>query len=104
MESEQNYHYFFRTLSNRLRIDILTCLKNGEKCVNDIAETIGEGRSKTSHALKQLLDCNFVYVKKKGRKRIYHLNEDTIQPLLELADIHVTENCDECSLHKKKGV
>ncbi len=103
MESEQNYHYFFRTLSNSLRIDILACLKKGEKCVKDISENIGEDRSKISHALKQLLDCNFVSVEKKGRKRIYHLNEDTIQPLLELADRHVTENCDECSLHAKKG-
>ncbi len=99
MEGEQNYHFFFKTLANKLRIDILAALKENEMCVKEIAEKVEEDRSKTSHALKQLLDCNFVKVEKKGRKRIYRLNKDTISPLMDLADEHVTKNCDNCKLH-----
>lgn len=98
MEENGNYHYFFKTLSNELRMDVLLVLKRGEKCVSEVADEMDADRSKVSHALKHLLRCNFVTVEPEGRKRIYSLNENTIEPLLELAQTHVSENCDECEL------
>ena len=80
-------------------MDILSSLRNSEKCVSEIAEEIGEDRSKVSHSLRHLLKCNFVFVEKKGRKRIYTLNKSTIKPLLDIADKHVVNHCKECGMH-----
>lgn len=97
MDKEKNYHYFFKTLANQLRIDILIELSKKDCCVSEIAEETGEDRSKVSHALKNLLNCNFVRVEKKGRRRVYSINKDTIKPLLEIVDRHVRHNCSDCT-------
>lgn len=102
MEEYGNYHYFFKTLSNRLRMQVLLELKEEPKCVTSVAEIVEEDRSKVSHALKHLLRCNFVSVEPEGRRRIYRLNKETIEPLLDLAQKHVEEKCSECEL-KDRG-
>lgn len=91
-----NCEKFFLTLSTRLKIDIIESLREGKKSVNEISQDIEEERSKVSHALQDLLACNFVEVNKKGRKRIYNINKDTIEPLLELVDRHVEKYCGKC--------
>ena len=96
MDREKNYHYFFRTLANPLRIHLLTELSRESRCVSELAEEMEEDRSRVSHALKNLLECNFVTVEKDGRKRVYSINKNTIQPLLEIADEHVRNNCKNC--------
>jgi len=92
-------HLFFETLSTRLKIDIITKLKKESFGVNELSKELGQERSKVSHALKSLLECGFVIVKKDGRKRVYSLNIDTIMPLLSLVEKHVKKYCKVC---KKK--
>lgn len=88
---------FFLTLSTRLKIRIIESLHEKEKAVKQISQDLGEERSKVSHALRDLLGCNFVNVKEKGRQRIYELNQDTVEPLLELVDRHMRKYCADCS-------
>jgi len=71
-------------------------LKRNPKCVSDLAKDIKEERSKVSHALRDLRSCNFVFMEKEGRKRIYRLNEHTFEPLLDLVDEHVRKYCEKC--------
>lgn len=93
---EQKYHLFFESLANRSRMEILSSLKRGPKCVKELAHDLKRERSSVSHALSELLRCNLVFVNKEGRKRVYQLNDDTIEPLLELVDVHERKYCNEC--------
>ena len=49
----------------------------------------GLEQSAVSHALKKLRFYNLVFVKRKGRERIYTLNRETITPLLNLVRRHL---------------
>ncbi|MFB6215770.1 MAG: ArsR/SmtB family transcription factor [Candidatus Aenigmatarchaeota archaeon] len=93
---EENCEKFFLTLSNKLKISIVESLRGSEKSVSELSGDIGEERSKVSHALQDLLRCSLVEVRREGRKRVYSLNEDTIEPLLDLVDEHVEKYCAEC--------
>ncbi len=95
-----DYHLFFETLGTELKLDIISKLKEKPYSVTDLANQINEERSKVSHALLSLLDCVFVKVQKEGKRRIYSLNTDTIEPLLNLVEKHVKKYCKVC---KKKS-
>jgi DNA-binding transcriptional ArsR family regulator len=79
-----DYHLFFETLGTELKLD-----------------KINEERSKVSHALLSLHDCVFVNVRKEGKRRIYSLNKDTIEPLLNLVEKHVNKYCKVCKKSSK---
>ena len=87
---------FFETIGNRTRLKILELLYNKPMCVNDICRTLNEEQSKISHNLKKLSNCNFIEVKKEGKKRIYSLNKKTMVPLMKLVEKHVNTYCEEC--------
>jgi len=87
---------FFETIGNRTRLKILELLYNRPMCVNDICRTLNEEQSKISHNLKKLSNCNFIEVKKEGKKRIYSLNKKTMVPLMKLVEKHVNTYCEEC--------
>jgi len=36
---------------------------------------------------------NRVFVRRKGKKKIYSLNSDTVKPILDLAEKHVMKYC-----------
>lgn len=92
-----SYYLFFDTISNKTRMGIIESLLRGNKSVNEICEDINEEQSKVSHSLKRLTDCNFLNVKREGKKRIYSLNQETVVPILKLVDKHVAKFCDkEC--------
>ena len=66
-------------------------LRTGPKCVSDISEDLGFEQSRVSHNLKCLCNCGFVEVKRKGKKRIYWINKETIVPLFETIDKHIAK-------------
>ena len=63
-------------------------------CVTEISKALDEEQSKISHNLKNLSECNFLEVKKKGKERIYSLNKETIVPLMNLVEKHVQKHCE----------
>ena len=97
---KEKCHLFFETLGTRLKIYIIAKLKEKALSVNELSKQLGQERSKVSHALKSLLECGFVKVKKNGRERVYSLNTDTILPLLELVEKHVKKYCKVCKQQK----
>ncbi len=90
----KSYETFFETISNQTRLNILELLQKKPMSVTEICEKLDEEQSKISHNLKKLTDCHFLEVEQKGKQRIYSLNKDTIQPLMDLVGKHVEKHCD----------
>jgi DNA-binding transcriptional ArsR family regulator len=89
-----SYDHFFTMLANKQRVHILQLLdRRGPLSVSTISDALGVEQSAASHSLKQLLLCHFVTVKPEGKERIYAINEDTIKPLFEQINRHVSKYC-----------
>ena len=95
-----SYELFFETFSNKTRMKIIEALRQGPKSVSEICKVVGEEQSKVSHNLRKLMECNFLDVKREGKKRVYSLNKDTIIPLLNLVEKHVHKYCGEVCKRK----
>ena len=61
--------------------------------VNELADSIGQEQSMISHNLKPLLECNFVYIKRDGKKRIYSANKETVGALFKAVEVHAEKFC-----------
>lgn len=98
-----SFEHFFTTLGNKQRVKILQLLSSeGPMSVNAICSSLGCEQSATSHNLKQLLTCHFVTSSPSGKERIYSINQDTVEPLLEQIDRHVTKYCVKSCEHTDK--
>jgi len=93
-----SFDHFFMILSNKQRVRLLQLLsREGPKSVSAITEALKSDQSAVSHNLKRLLECHFVTVRQAGKERIYSINEDTVKPLFEQIDKHVSKYCaDDC--------
>ncbi|MBS3160044.1 winged helix-turn-helix transcriptional regulator [Candidatus Woesearchaeota archaeon] len=96
-------YMFFETLGTRLKMEIIFKIKEKQMNVNDLSNSLNQERSKVSHALKTLLDCGIVRVKKKNKQRIYSLNNETIIPLFNIIEEHIRKYCKTCKKGAKNG-
>jgi ArsR family transcriptional regulator len=72
----QSWKLFADVLSNKTRFDIIMLLrKEGELSVSEICQKLGYEQSRVSHNLKCLLNCGFVEVEQRGKRRIYRMSE-----------------------------
>ena len=90
---DKPHKFFFETLGNEARWNIVHLLLKIPHRATDIARELGYEQSLISHHLKRLETCGFVKVKKSGLERIYSINKKTIGALLKLVDIHVDKFC-----------
>jgi DNA-binding transcriptional ArsR family regulator len=88
-----SYNLFFETIATKIRMNILWLLRIKPMSVTEICKALNEEQSKISHNLRKLVACRVVQVEKKGKQRIYHLNKDTIVPILDLVEQHVQKHC-----------
>lgn len=93
VDLDKPHQFFFETLGNRTRWDIIHFLMKGPYRATAIAEKLGYEQSLVSHHLKRLETCGFVKVEQNGAERVYYLNKETIGPLLKLVDNHVNKFC-----------
>ena len=94
---------FFVNLANPARLAMLEQLMKKPMSVNELADAIGQEQSMISHNLKPLLECNFVYSKPDGKKRIYSVNKETIGALFKAVENHAKKYCPtggNCHLNK----
>ena len=89
----ESWKHFAKVLGNRTRFDIITLLrKEGEFSVSEICQKLGYEQSRVSHNLKCLLNCGFVEVEQRGKKRVYRTSQiaDRILDILEtyMAEYH----------------
>lgn len=87
------YKIFFGTLVSEPRLKIINFLRSGKKNVSEIMDNLEMDQTSVSHNLSRLKNCGFVNVETDGKYRYYYLNEETILPLMNLIDKHMSENC-----------
>lgn len=98
-----SYYYFFMNFANKTRLKIILSLKNCSLSVNEIVQKTGIEQSNISHHLKSLAECKIVNVNKKGKKRVYSLNKETVIPMITLVEKHAKRNCTEACSKKCGG-
>ncbi|MEX5219661.1 MAG: metalloregulator ArsR/SmtB family transcription factor [Nitrospira sp.] len=76
----------FHALSDKTRLRIIACLKDGEQCVCDLTEMFKTGQSRLSFHLRVLKEAGLVRDRPEGRWIYYTLNEETLEELHELMD------------------
>ena len=74
-----------QSLAHPIRLEIAESLKNGEKCVNDIAEHICVERSNVSRHLAVMLKSGVVQTRKEGVMVFYSLRTPCILNFLDCA-------------------
>jgi DNA-binding transcriptional ArsR family regulator len=84
---------FFSNLSNPTRLAAIEQLMKKPMSVNELAEALGQEQSMISHNLKPLLECNFVFLKRQGKQRIYSANKETIGTLFKAVENHEKKFC-----------
>jgi len=87
------YKIFFGTLFSEPRLKIINLLRHGKKNVSEISKELRADQTSISHDLARLKRCGFVDVEVNGKFRYYELNEETIKPLIELIDKHMSLYC-----------
>src|SRR4030042_2712503 len=86
-------HKFFTNLSNPTRLAALEKLMNQPMSVNELATSLGQEQSMVSHNLKPLLQCNFIFTKRQGKKRVYSVNQETVGVLFKAIENHAEKYC-----------
>jgi len=81
----------FNALSNESRVGILNLLRNGPKYVVVISEALNIEQTMASHHLKCLAFCGLLTSERLGKTIEYTLNRETVEPILRLADKHISK-------------
>jgi DNA-binding transcriptional ArsR family regulator len=84
---------FFNNLANPTRLATLEKLMAKPMSVNELAEELGQEQSMVSHNLKPLLNCNFVFIERQGKKRVYSANQETVGALFKAVEVHADKYC-----------
>ena len=76
---------FFKALAHPIRIRILDCLRDGEKGVNELSETMQIEPANVSQQLAILRVRNIVFGRKSGSNVYYSVSDRTVFKLLDVA-------------------
>ena len=71
----------FKVLADPTRRRIVDALRDGEKSVNELVETVDIGQPGVSRQLAILEEADFVVVRPEGRRRFYALRPEPFQEL-----------------------
>ena len=81
-----------KALANPVRLMIIDCLREGEKCVCEIVEQLQEPQSNTSKSLGILKTNGLIKDRKEGLKVYYRLNLCCINEFFCCLDNIIEEN------------
>ena len=93
------YDKCLSTLSNSLKLEIISELRRRPKTVSEIVSATGEEQSKVSHALQRLRLCGFVSSSNKGRTKVYQLSKGILtkiegnRNLFDMLEYHYKHVC-----------
>ena len=71
----------FKGLADVTRLRLLSILMCSEKCVNDLADTLGMSQSAISHQLRVLRNLGFVVSRRDGQQIYYQVEDEHIGDL-----------------------
>ena len=78
---------FFKALSNPTRIEVIGCLRNGKKTVNQLRDKLQIEGPNVSQQFAILRKNNIVTARKEGSNVFYSINDPIIFKLLDIAKI-----------------
>ncbi len=81
----------FKVLGDPTRLKIVLALAREELCVCDIATVINLSVSAISHQLRLLRGMKLVKFRKEGKMVYYSLDDEHIESIIRLAQVHVRE-------------
>ena len=73
-----------KTLAHPLRLAILHCLKDGEKTVNELAQTVGASQSNVSQHLALMRQRQIVKTRKEGASIFYRVSSPKISQACDM--------------------
>ena len=76
----------FHALSDQIRVDVVTLLLDGERCVCDLMSDLGLAQSRLSWHLKTLSDAGIITGRREGRWNYYSLNADALAEARAILD------------------
>ncbi|MEM2929460.1 MAG: metalloregulator ArsR/SmtB family transcription factor [Thermoproteota archaeon] len=82
----------FEALSDPARLQILSFLRDGGKCVNEVAGKTGILQPSVSRHLKILKECGIVKESKLGSRRIYRITDMRILKVVDSLDSKLEES------------
>src|SRR3954464_9974791 len=68
----------FHALSDQIRVDVVTLLLDGERCVCDLMADLDMAQSRLSWHLKTLNDAGIISGRRESRWNYYSLNSDAL--------------------------
>ncbi len=74
----------FRSLAEPARLQLLSCLRDGEKSVSELVEETGLGQANVSKHLRLLHSHRFVTRRKDGLHVFYALADESVFTLCEI--------------------
>lgn len=95
---------FFSTLANPTRLAIIELLTEKPMSVSEIVEALDQEQSMISHNLRPLTRCKLVKRRRIGKNNVYHLNHETINPIITAVEKHAEKYCaggENCPLRKE---
>ena len=81
----------FKVFGDSTRIKILCSLLQGEKCVQQIVDTVGASQSAVTHQLRILKQAKLVKNRRAGKTIYYSLADSHVQTIIGMAKEHLEE-------------
>ena len=88
-ETAERIAELFKAFADPTRVQILSALAGGERCVTEIVEAMDISQSAVSHQLRTLKQMHLVKARRDGKNILYSLDDDHVQTILEMGAEHV---------------
>jgi len=85
---------YFRVLGDCTRLRIVELVSDGERSVGELAQLLGVSQPKVSNHLACLRWCGFVTTRREHRTIYYHLADERVGAIVELARALLHENAE----------
>jgi ArsR family transcriptional regulator len=76
----------FHALSDPIRVEVVSLLLDGERCVCDLMDDLELQQSRLSWHLKTLVDAGIISGRREGRWNYYSLNKEAMKEASELVE------------------
>ena len=88
-ETAQKIAELFNAFGDPTRVQILSVLSGGERCVSDIVGAMEISQSAVSHQLRLLKQLHLVKARRDGKNILYSLDDDHVHTILQMGLEHV---------------
>ena len=91
--SNEAYYLLFSALANRTRLAIIDFQKDGPSNILEISNSLKENQKIISENLEKLEKCVLVISQNSGKEKLYSLNNEVIEPLSHVLELHTSKYC-----------